>query len=92
MKSAHNLDVKGLQCVPSGLDKVNTCMDAIVDNIHAVDLVLGVQVCIKSLVNVVHDWPPRFVVVHKVAESRCINNGQAKTNAVLFDISADGFD
>jgi hypothetical protein len=40
MKSAHNLDVQWLQCVASGLDEVDTCMNTVVHNIHTVNLVL----------------------------------------------------
>jgi hypothetical protein len=76
MKSAHNLDVQRLQSMTSRLNEVNAGMDAVVNDVHAVDLVLSIQVGIESLLNVVHDWSPRLVIVDKVSKSGCINNGQ----------------
>ena len=58
------------------LDKVHASMDSVVDNIHPIDLVLGIQVGIESLLNVVDDWSPRFVVVDKVSEAGRVDNGQ----------------
>lgn len=58
MQSAHDLDVKWLKRVPGGLDKVDAGMDAVVDDVHAVNLVLGVEVGVKSLLNVLHNRSP----------------------------------
>lgn len=74
----------------SGLDEENAGMDPVVDNVHAVHLVLGIQVGIEALLDVVDNWAPRLIVVNEVAETGCVNNGQAQTNAGLLDIGADG--
>jgi hypothetical protein len=76
MKSAHNFDVQWLQSMASWLNEVYTGVDSIVYDIHAVDLVLSVQVGIKSLLNVIHDWSPRLVIVDEVTKAGGINNGQ----------------
>ena len=89
MQSAHHLDVEWLQRVTSRLYKVYTGVDAVVDNVHAVDLVLGVQVRIEALLNVFHNRSPRVVVVHKVTEARGVNDSQAKTHAIFLDVGAD---
>ena len=92
MKSAHDLNVQRLQGVASRLDEVDAGMDAVVDNVHAVDLVLSLEVGIESLLDVLDNWSPRLVVVDKVTETRGINNRQAKTDTVLLDVGADGLD
>jgi len=74
MKSAHHLDVKWLQGVTSWLDEVNTELYPVINNVHSVDFVLGIQVCIKSLLNIVNDWSPRLVVIDEVAKAWGINN------------------
>ncbi|KAI6757469.1 hypothetical protein HG531_003294 [Fusarium graminearum] len=58
VKSAHHLDVKRLEGVAGRLDKENTSMDTVVNNVHAVDLVLSIQVRVKSLLNVVDNRSP----------------------------------
>lgn len=76
----------------SGLDEEDTSVDTVVNDVHAVDLVLSVQVCIEALLDVVRDWSPRLIVVDKVTEARRVNNGQTKANASLLDVGADGLD
>lgn len=92
MQALHDLDVQGLQGVASGLDEEDAGMDAVVNNVHAVDLVLGIEVGVKALLDVVDDGAPRLVVVDEVAEARGINNGQAETHAGLLNVGADGLD
>jgi hypothetical protein len=74
VKLLHHLNVDGLQGVASRLDEVNNGVDAVVDNVHAVDLVLSVQVGIEPLLNVLDNWIPRLIVVDEVAKARCVNN------------------
>ena len=57
-----------------GLDEEDASMNAVVDDIHAVDLVLRIQVGIESLLNVVRDGAPRLVVVDKVAKAGRVHN------------------
>jgi hypothetical protein len=86
----HHLDVDGLQGVASGLDEVDNGVDAVVHDVHAVDLVLGVEVGVEPLLDVLDNGVPRLIVVDEVAKAGCVNNGQSQTNAVLFDVGADG--
>jgi hypothetical protein len=76
--------------VASWLDEVNACMYAVVHNVDTVDLVLGVEIGIKALFNVLNYRAPRYVIVDKVSESRSVDDGQTETHAVFFDIGADG--
>jgi len=92
VQALHDLDVQGLQGVAGGLDEEDAGMDAVVNNVHAVDLVLGIEVGVKALLDVVDDGAPRLVVVDEVAEARGINNGQAETHAGLLNVGADGLD
>lgn len=85
----HDLNVKGLQRVASGLDEVDNSMDAVVHNVHTVDLVLSVEVSVKSLLNVLNNGVPRFIVVDEVTEARRVDNSQSEADTVLLDISAD---
>lgn len=88
MEPAHDLDVKWLQRVASWLEEVDTSMDAVVNNVHAVDLVLSVEVSIESLLNVVDNWSPRLVVVDKVSETWGVHDGKTETDTVLLNICA----
>ena len=92
MKSAHNLNVQRLQCMASWLNKVHTGVNSVVNDVHSVDLVLGIQVGIEALLDVVYNWSPGLIVVDKVTESGGINNSQTQTNTVLLNICAYGLD
>lgn len=86
----HDLNIERLERVAGRLDEVNNSVDTVVNNIHAVDLVLSIKVGIKSLLNVLNNRIPRFVVVDEVTESGCINDGQSEADAVLLDVGANG--
>lgn len=90
VKSSHNFDIKRLQGVTCRLDEINASMNTIVNNVHAIHLVLGLEVCIKSLFDVLNDRPPGVIVVDKVAKARCIDNSQPQSNTVLFNVGTDG--
>lgn len=89
VKLLHDFNIEGLERVTGGLDEVDNCVNAVVDDVHAVDLVLGIEVSVKSLLNVLNNRVPRFVVIDEVTESRCVNDSQSQANAVLLDIGAD---
>lgn len=74
VQAAHHLDVQGLQGVAGRLDEVNTGVDAVVDNVAAVDLVLGLQVGVVALLDVLDNWAPGVIVVDKVTEAGGINH------------------
>lgn len=92
MKAAHDFDVQRLQRVASWLNEVDTRMHTVVDNVHTVDLVLGFEVGIKSLLNILDDGTPRIIVVDEVSEAWCINDCQSESDAVLFNVCADRLD
>lgn len=75
-----------------GLDEEHTGVDAVVDDVHAVDLVLSIEVSVEALLNVVDDGTPRLIVVDKVAETGSVNHSKAKTDTGLLDVGADGLD
>lgn len=75
-----------------GLDEVDAGMDAVVDNVAAVDLVLGLEVGVEALLNVLDNRAPRVVVVDKVTKSRSVHHSQAQTHAVLLNVSAGRLD
>ena len=77
MQAAHNLNVKRLEGVAGGLNKEDAGVDAVVHNVHAVDLVLSIEVSIKALLNVFNDGAPRLVIVHKVTEAGSVDNGKS---------------
>lgn len=58
MKTAHNLNVKRLERVAGGLDEIDASMDTVIHNVHAVDLVLCIEIGVKTLLNVLYDWAP----------------------------------
>jgi hypothetical protein len=90
MQSAHNLNVKRLQGMAGGLDEVDACVNSVIHDVHSVDLVLGIKVGVKTLLNVIHNWSPRLIIVDKITEARGINNSQTQTNAILFNIGTNG--
>ena len=59
------------------LDEIHAGMHTIVHNIHAVDLVFGVKIGIKSLLDVVYDRLPGFLIVHEITETRGIDHGKS---------------
>jgi hypothetical protein len=76
MQSAHDFNVQWLQSVACWLNEVDTRMNSVVNNVHAIDLVLRIQVGIKALLNVVHNWSPRLIIVYEITKTRGINNSQ----------------
>jgi hypothetical protein len=90
VQTTHDLDIERLERVTSRLDEVNTGVDAVVNNVHAVDLVLGIQVGVEALLDVFDDWAPRVVVVDKVTETRGVDDSQAQADSVLLDIGTNG--
>ncbi len=92
VQALHDLDVQRLQRVAGGLDEEDAGVDAVVNDVHAVDLVLSIEVGIETLLNVIDNGSPRLVIVDKVAKARGIDDGQAKTDPRLLDIGADRLD
>lgn len=92
VEAAHNLNVKRLEGVASWLNEENTSVNSVVDNVHAVNLVLSVKVGVEALLNVVDNRAPRLVVVDKVAKARGVDDGETETNTSLFNIGTDGLD
>ena len=92
MEPTHNFDVQGFEGVTCRLDEVHACVDPVINYVHAIDLVLRLEVCVKALLNVLHDRTPRVVVVDKVTESWSVHNGQTKPDPILLDICTDGLD
>jgi len=90
VEALHDLDVQRLQRVASGLDEEDTSMNAVVNNVHPVDLVLSIQVSVEALLDVVGNWTPRLIVVDKVTETGRVDDGQSETDTGLLDICADG--
>lgn len=90
VQAAHDFDVQRLERMTGRLDEVDTSVDTVVDNVHTVDLVLRIEVCVETLVNVLHDWPPGVVVVNKVTEARGVNDRESQADAVFFNVCADG--
>lgn len=58
VESAHDLDVKRLQRVACGLDEIDAGVNAIVNNVNAVDLVLSIKVRIEALLDVLDNRTP----------------------------------
>ena len=73
VQTAHDLDVERLERVASGLDEIDTGVDAVVDNVHAVDLVLSIQVGVEALLNVLDNGVPGLIVVDEVAKAGCVD-------------------
>jgi len=92
MQSTHDFDVEGLQSMACRLDEVNAGVNPVVDNIHAVDLVLCVQIGVITELDILHNGAPGVVVVDEVAKAGCVHHSQAKSHPVLLDVGADGLD
>jgi hypothetical protein len=92
VEASHDFNIQRLERVAGGLDEKHACVDAVVHDVHTVDLVLGIEVGIVPLLDVVNNWSPGLVIVHKVAKTRSVNHGQSETNTGLLDIGADGLD
>lgn len=89
MKATHDLNIQRLKRVAGRLDEENASVDSVVHNVHTVDLVLGIQVCVISLLDVLDNGSPRLVVVHEITETRGIDNGEAETDTSLLDVCTD---
>lgn len=92
VQPAHDLNVQRLQGVTGGLDEVDTGVDTVVNDVGTVDLVLGLQISVVSLLNILNNRAPRVIVVHKVTKARGVDNRQAQTNAVLLNVGTDRID
>lgn len=72
------------------LDEVDTGVHTVVNNVHPVNPVLRLEISIEALLNVLDNRAPRVIVVDEVTETRSVHHGQAETDAILFDVGADG--
>lgn len=86
MQSAHHFNVQWLQRMTCRLDKVYTCVHSVVHDVHSVDLVLGIQVGIETLLNVLDNGSPRVIIVDKVTKPWGIDNGETETHTIFLDI------
>lgn len=89
METAHHFDVQRLEGVACGLNEEHASVDTVVHNVHAVNLVLGIEVSIETLLNVVDNGPPRLVVVDEITKARGIDDSKAEPDTGLLDVSAD---
>jgi hypothetical protein len=92
VETAHDLNVQRLQRMAGGLNEVDTGVDAVVDNVAAVDLVLGLEVGVVALLDVLDNWAPRIIVVDEVTESGGIDHAEAEADTVLFNVGAGRLD
>lgn len=92
MQPTHDLDVERLERVTSGLNEVHAGVDAVVDNVHAVDLVFGIEIGIEALLDVLDDRAPGLVIVDEVAKARSIDDVQSQAYTVLLNVCTDGLD
>ena len=76
VKAAHDLNVKRLERMSSGLDEIDAGMDAIIDDVHAIDLVLGIEVGIEALFDVLNNRAPGVVVVDKVSKAGSVDDSE----------------
>lgn len=89
MQLLHDLYIQRLQRVAGGLDEEDDGVDAIVDDVHAVHLVLLVKVGVESLLNVLNNGFPRFVVVDEVTKAGRVNDGQPQADAIFLNVCTD---
>lgn len=75
-----------------GLDKVHTGMNSVVHDIHAIHLILSVQIGIITLFDILDNRLPGLVIIDKVTEAGRIDYSETQSDTVLFDVSADGLD
>ena len=76
MQPAHHFNVEWLQRMACRLDKVDTRMDSVVNNIHPVNLVLRGEITNKALFNILDNGSPRVVIVDEVTKTWCIDHGE----------------
>ena len=88
----HELDVDGLEAVACGLDKVKAGMDAVVDELVAVDAVLLLEIGVEASLDVVQDRLPAGRVVDKVSEARCVDDSQLQADSALLNVGTDRLD
>jgi hypothetical protein len=44
------------------------------------------------LLNIIHNWAPRLIIIDEITKTRGINNSQTQTNAILLNIGTDRLD
>jgi hypothetical protein len=76
-KSLHDLNVEGLESVASGTNEVQAGVDTEVNLVLAARLLLLKHVGFVLVVEEFDDGHPGVAVVDVVAESGCVNDGQA---------------
>ena len=60
-----------------GLYEVNAGMNSVIDYVHAVDPVFGLEIGVKPLLDVFDNGSPRVIIVHEIAEARSIHYSEA---------------
>ena len=88
MQPAHDLDVQWLERMTSGLDEIDAGMNTVINDVHAIDFILCIEIVVEPRLDVFYYWPPRIVVVDKITKARSIYHCKTEANTVLFDVGA----
>ena len=106
MESSHEFDIDGFKRVSGGLNKIDTRMNTIINNIRPVRFILCLKIRIKSRFNTFQNGFPTLktvnkqflqrdipiLVVDEISKSRGINNIKSQSNTVFFNIGTDSTD
>ena len=87
MQRLHKGHVERFQSVPRRGDKVEATMDAIVPNVSSIEAGFVFEVFLKLIVDVGDDGLEAAVVVDGVSVAGSVHDGEAETNAALFDLN-----
>jgi hypothetical protein len=68
------------------LDEVKASVNTVVDHLLTVHSVLLLEICIEASLDVFNDRFPAVVVVDKITETGCINNGKTQSHAIFLDV------
>lgn len=85
-QTLHDFNVKRLQGVASWADEVETGVDSEINLLRSPWLLLLEHVALMLIIQELDDWLPAVPVVHVVAETRSINDGQADLEELLFQL------
>ena len=106
MESPHEFNVEGFERVASRLNKVDTSVNTIIDNIRPVWFILRFKIRIKSRLDTFQNGFPTtrsaltltigevdlFFIIDEISKSRGMDDIKSQSNAILLNIGTDSTD
>jgi hypothetical protein len=76
-ETLHDLNIKRLESMPGGSYEVKAGVNTEVNLVDSAGLLLLKHIRLMLIIEELNNWHPRVPIVHIIAKSGCVDDGQA---------------